>query len=92
VQVGKTDEGPLLLEINPRFSSLAAARGVSGFTDVEWSIKIALGLEIILPGDYKHIRFRRFFHELIDLGEGFQALADWSPRQCTRPTSKANTR
>lgn len=85
IQVARTSRGVFLLEINPRFSSLAAARAICGFRDVEWSLKMALGLETHPPqGEYKHIRFRRFFHELVDFGGGFQPVADWSPRQSTK--------
>jgi carbamoyl-phosphate synthase large subunit len=82
IQVRKSKEGCRLLEINPRFSSLVAARAICGFRDVEWSISMALGLGIREPmGDYGHIRFRRFIHELVDFGQGFQAIPEWSPRQ-----------
>lgn len=83
VQVRKSRFGVRLLEINPRFSSLAAARAICGFRDVEWSVKMALGREIALPpaNDYKWIRFQRFYHELVDLGDGFQAIAKWCPRK-----------
>ena len=81
VQVRKTQTGVRLLEINPRFSSLAAARAFCGFRDVEWSVKMALGLEIGPPPQYyRHIRFQRFLHEMVDSGDGFQAVAEWSPK------------
>lgn len=83
VQVRKSGLGVRLLEINPRFSSLAAARAICGFRDVEWSVNMALGREIALPpaSDYRWIRFRRFYHEVVDLGDGFQAVAEWCPRK-----------
>lgn len=80
IQVRKTDAGVRLLEINPRFSSLVAARAACGFRDAEWSLEMALGRAISLPsGDYKHVRFRRYFHELMDFGDGYRALQDWFP-------------
>ena len=83
VQVRKSRLGVRLLEINPRFSSLAAARAICGFRDVEWSVDLALGRKIALPlaSDYRQIRFRRFYHEVVDFGEGFQAIAEWCPRK-----------
>jgi len=82
VQVRKGSKGVRLLEINPRFSSLVAARAACGFRDVEWSIELALGQCPEKPdGCFRHIRFRRFFHELLDFGEGFRAVSEWSPRE-----------
>jgi carbamoyl-phosphate synthase large subunit len=82
VQVRKSRSGIFLLEINPRFSSLVAARAICGFRDVEWSIRLALGLEILSPSTtYRRIRFQRFFHEVVDCGHGFQAVTEWCPKQ-----------
>ncbi len=81
VQVRKTKSGVRLLEINPRFSSLAAARAICGFKDVEWSVRMLLGMEIETPvSKYKYIQFRRFLHELVSFGEGFQAILEWCPK------------
>lgn len=81
IQVVKTPSGVRLLEVNPRFSSLVAARAICGFRDLEWSIQLSLGLKIDPPsGNYKSIRFRRFFHELIDFGDGYTAVPEWQPR------------
>lgn len=83
IQVRKTHHGVRLLELNPRFSSLAAARAACGFRDVEWSLRLALGRLIERPsGAYQRLRFQRFFHELIDTGEGFRAVAEWMPASC----------
>ena len=82
IQVRKTSEGVRLLEVNPRFSSLVAARAACGFLDAEWSVDLALGRKPNRPlPDFKHIRFRRFIHELLDFGEGFKAPLEWSPRE-----------
>ena len=82
VQFRRSKDGLRLLEINPRFSSLVAARAICGFTDLEWSIKVALGMEIYQQDRvYKHIRFRRYAHELVDFGEGYLGVANWSPRE-----------
>ena len=82
VQVRKTSRGVRLLEINARFSSLAAARAFSGFNDVEWSVRKALGLKAEYPrGPFKKIRFRRFFHELVDQGQGFAGVEPWTPKR-----------
>ena len=80
LQARKTPAGVRLLEINPRFSSLVAARTACGFRDVEWSLCEALGLKIDPPApSYRSLRFRRFFHEVVDFGEGYCALQKWLP-------------
>ncbi len=82
VQVRKSAKGVRLLEINPRFSSLVAARALCGFRDLEWSLLEALGEEVAAPPDaYARIRFRRFFHELVDSGNGYRGIAAWRPRE-----------
>ena len=84
IQVRKSSEGVRLLEVNPRFSSLVAARAACGFRDAEWSVELALGRCPEKPdGCFRHIRFRRFFHELLDFGEGFRAVSEWSPREAS---------
>jgi carbamoyl-phosphate synthase large subunit len=90
VQVRKTRDGVRLLEINPRFSSLVAARAISGFRDAEWALVEALGSAPVLAARYQRIRFRRFFHELVDLGDGFGAVKEWQPRT-RRATSKSSS-
>lgn len=73
-QVRKTAKGIGLLEINPRFSSLVAARALCGFYDLDWSIKQRLGLKVKQKkGTYLSLRFQRFFHEMIDFGNGFKS-------------------
>jgi carbamoyl-phosphate synthase large subunit len=82
VQVRKGSSGTYLLEINPRFSSLVAARSICGFRDAEWSVRLALDLEMpVPPTNYSAIRFQRFFHEEVDFGHGFRAVTEWSPEQ-----------
>ena len=84
IQVRKSSRGVRLLEVNPRFSSLVAARAACGFQDAEWSVELALGQCPEKPdGCFRHIRFRRFFHELLDFGEGFRAVSEWSPREAS---------
>jgi carbamoyl-phosphate synthase large subunit len=83
-QVRKTEYGVRLLEINPRFSSLVAARAVCGFHDVEWSIRNAFRLEINEPAaPYKRIRFQRYFSEMIDLGSGYEIVFPLEKRHGT---------
>ncbi len=80
VQVRKNSSGVQLVEVNPRFSSLVAARALCGFRDVEWSIRMALGEAPSTPPDsYSSIKFRRFFHELVDMGEGSHPVPEWAP-------------
>ena len=81
IQVRKGDGGVRLLEINPRFSSLVAARAACGFKDLEWSIYKALNIKVFQPDyTYKKIAFRRYLHELIDFGNGHIALDEWLPK------------
>ena len=82
VQVRKTSRGVFLLEVNPRFSSLVAARAYCGFRDVEWSLALAFGAEPAPPSrPYRRIRFRRFFGELIDAGNGYRSVPEWTPER-----------
>jgi carbamoyl-phosphate synthase large subunit len=92
VQVRKSSEGVRLLEVNPRFSSLAAARALCGFNDVAWSLKVALGLPWHPPERYRSIRFRRYFSEVVDLGEGFTAVARWQFPVIAKSTGGAGCR
>jgi carbamoyl-phosphate synthase large subunit len=81
VQVRKGRQGVQLLEVNPRFSSLVAARAACGFADLEWSLLMALGLPFAPPsGNYRSIRYLRFVHELVDFGDGFEGIDVWQPR------------
>jgi len=79
VQVRKSSAGVRLLEINARFSSLSPARAVAGFRDAEWSILLALGREPDIPAEgFRQIRFHRFVHEMVDLGDGYGTVPQWS--------------
>ncbi len=81
IQLRISQNGPLLLEINPRFSSLAAARAACGFNDVEWSVLQALGLEpppAQPPPD--SFRYQRYIAESVDFGTGLHVPQAWSPR------------
>lgn len=81
IQVRKSSNGVRLLEINPRFSSLVAVRALSGFTDLEWSIDLALGrASKIASLPFRGVKFKRFIHEVVDVGEGFGTVSDWMPR------------
>ena len=46
VQLRRTDAGPRIFEINPRFSSTVLIRHRMGFRDVVWSLQEALGEEL----------------------------------------------
>lgn len=46
VQLRLTSKGPIVFEINPRFSSTVRFRHLLGFKDLEWSIEDKLKLEI----------------------------------------------
>lgn len=45
VQLRLTNRGPMIFEINPRFSSTVVFRHLLGFRDLTWSINDKLGLE-----------------------------------------------
>lgn len=46
VQLRLTDKGPVVFEINPRFSSTVRFRHLFGFKDLEWSIEDKLNLPV----------------------------------------------
>ena len=50
VQLRLTSKGPVVFEINPRFSSTVRFRDLLGFKDIQWSIEDMIGLPI---SDYK---------------------------------------
>ena len=85
IQLRKSSGGARLLEVNPRFSSLVAARALCGFRDAEWSIQAALGRAISpAPQHYRKIRFRRYLNELVDLGSGYHAVPQWATNRENR--------
>ena len=82
IQLRKNRGQVYLLEVNARFSSLVAARAICGFRDAEWSVQAGLGRPLSPPPiAYGKIKFRRFFHELVDTGAGYSAIAEWMPSQ-----------
>jgi carbamoyl-phosphate synthase large subunit len=46
IQLRLTSKGPVVFEINPRFSSTVRFRHLLGFKDLEWSIEDKIGLPI----------------------------------------------
>jgi carbamoyl-phosphate synthase large subunit len=79
IQVRRSTKGIRLLEVNPRFSSLAAARAACGFNDVEWSLQLHLDGKFPDPViNYKKISFQRFLSEMIDFGDGFRIVSEWT--------------
>ncbi len=82
----RTADGVFLLEVNARFSSLAALRALCGFPDVEWSVAVRCGgTPAPPPPRFRAVRFRRFFDEMVDDGAGFAAVPEWAPRSLTDP-------
>lgn len=67
IQLRLTDKGPMIFEINPRFSSTAMFRHLMGFKDVIWSIEDSLNLSV---SDYNPPsigkKFYKGYHEYID--------------------------
>lgn len=80
LQLRKGSSGIGLLEINPRFSSLVAARAAAGFCDAAWAVQDALGIASHLPTEFKNVRFQRFFQEAIDFGDGYACIKAWQPK------------
>ena len=81
LQFRKNERGVFLLEVNARFSSLAAARALAGFADVEWSVRQALGMPLPTPpASFRRVRFQRFFGELADTGDGYKPVPGWQPQ------------
>lgn len=80
IQVRKNNNGVFLLEINPRLSSLSAARAAAGFNDAEWWVRMLLGLPIEYPLEYCTLKFQRYFGEMIDVGSGWECPRLWSPK------------
>lgn len=67
VQLRLSAKGPVVFEINPRFSSTVMFRHMMGFKDVIWSIEDRLGLCVssyIPPANGKN--FYKGFYEYID--------------------------
>jgi len=79
IQVRKNKRGVFLLEINPRLSSLSAARAAAGFNDAEWWVRMHLKLDLKLPDHFKHLSFQRYYGEMINQGDGWISLSSWSP-------------
>lgn len=79
IQVRKSSRGVFLLEINPRISSLAAARAATGFNDVEWWLCDLLKRPKVVPSTFSKLSFERYLTEVIDFGAGWEAPAEWSP-------------
>lgn len=89
LQVRKSRDGVRLLEVNPRFSSLVAVRAASGFSDAEWSVRLALGQNLDDPPDkYRPVRFERYLQESLDLGQGHRAVTEWLPKKTQSLTSR----
>lgn len=75
IQLRLSSQGPRLLEINARFSSLTAARAACGFNDAEWTLREALGQPLPEPPKIlTNFRFQRYFAEAVDTGAGYQDL------------------
>jgi carbamoyl-phosphate synthase large subunit len=83
LQIGRNNQGRLgLLEVNPRFSALVAARSMAGFKDAEWALFASLGeAPLINETSFRHLRYRRFLDELIDTGKGYHAISQWLPKR-----------
>jgi carbamoyl-phosphate synthase large subunit len=59
VQLRLTEKGPVVFEINPRFSSTVLFRHLLGFKDVEWAIEDCLNLP--LSGYARVSQGKRFY-------------------------------
>lgn len=61
IQLRKTSQGPMIFEVNPRFSSTAIFRDHLGFRDVIWSIMDVLTIQHKIQFNYKEIIGRKFY-------------------------------
>lgn len=61
IQLRKTSQGPMIFEVNPRFSSTAIFRDHLGFRDVIWSIMDVLGIQHEVRFNYKEVIGRKFY-------------------------------
>lgn len=61
IQLRKTSQGPMIFEVNPRFSSTAIFRDHLGFRDVIWSIMDVLTIQHKIKFNYKEIIGRKFY-------------------------------
>jgi carbamoyl-phosphate synthase large subunit len=61
IQLIRTAEGPIIFEINPRFSSTAIFRDHLGFKDVIWSIHDSLGESKNIDFSYKSMIGKKFY-------------------------------
>jgi carbamoyl-phosphate synthase large subunit len=85
IQVRKSSRGVRLLEINPRFSSLTAARAICGFNDVLWSLDLSIhGKKLQKTPKIKNIHFKRYISEMIDFGDGYETVPEWQPNKRNR--------
>lgn len=67
VQLRLTSKGPMVFEINPRFSSTVMFRHMMGFEDVIWSITDRLGLKLKSYTAPKNgTKFYKGFNEYVD--------------------------
>lgn len=88
VQLRVTPEGPRLLEINPRFSSLAAARAACGFNDVAWSVQQALGHPVDgCPPLPHHFEYQRYVSDSARTSPGgpLEVPEAWLPLPKAQP-------
>lgn len=60
VQLRLTEKGPVVFEINPRFSSTVLFRHMFGFEDLIWSIQDKTGQEL---SSYKEVKSGRKFYK-----------------------------
>lgn len=66
VQLRLTEKGPVVFEINPRFSSTVLFRHLLGFTDFIWSVEDAMGMNLSdNNGNYVGKKFYKGFNEYV---------------------------
>lgn len=66
VQLRLTDHGPVVFEINPRFSSTVGFRHKMGFQDVIWALNEKKGLSLLPFSPVEEgIRFYRIYDEVV---------------------------
>jgi carbamoyl-phosphate synthase large subunit len=76
VQLRVTERGPVVFEINPRFSSTTSARPLFGYNDVEMSIREFVLNQPVERPIIKGGRFLRMIQDVYIPDEKFEKLAE----------------
>lgn len=65
VQLRLTNKGPMIFEINPRFSSTVKMRNLLDFPDLIWALELYQGMELSAAKPNYHAKVFRTYKEII---------------------------